>query len=464
MAVGLKSLLAVMQIQQLSDVVDWRLCLGCGACAHICPENRVQLFDFPAEGIRPVVAPGDCGSCRLCLEVCPAVQSDYRINGYDSGEATVGPSVSSEWGPILGLWEGYATDPEIRFQGSSGGVLTAVAAYCLEVPGMHGVLHIGQDPDDPIRNRTRLSRSRNELLAAAGSRYSPASVCNGLGLVEAAPAACAVIGKPAEIAAVRNARKMRPELDGKVGLTLSFFCAESPSTSGTAALLRKLGVDPASLSNLRYRGLGWPGHFAPTRRGAPNPCHQIPYRESWAFLQAFRPWSVQLWPDSTGELADITCGDPWYEEPDGKNPGFSLVVVRTERGREIVRGAMAAGYLTLQPAEHWKLVKSQSGLVAKKGSVWGRRLALRLFGLPVTRFEGLSLWPMWKSLPLRDKLRSTLGTVRRILSRKLYRRLNLDPFGSTPIGKPVTGKSTMEARDEGLCRSSVLNPSHGNHV
>src|ERR1019366_2417540 len=102
------------------------------------------------------------------------------------------------------------------------------------------------------------------------------------------------------------------------------------------ALLQKLGVDPSTLRDLRYRGQGWPGYFAAVRNGESTPCQKMSYRDSWAFLQAYRSWSVQLWPDGTGELADITCGDPWYEEPDGKNPGFSLVVARTDRGREII--------------------------------------------------------------------------------------------------------------------------------
>ena len=415
------------KIKILADVVDWRLCVGCGACAYICPDDRVRLMDFFAEGIRPVVSAGDCKDCTLCLEVCPAVQSDFKISEPAPNDFT------REWGPIVAIWEGHATDPEIRFKGSSGGALTAISAYCMEKLGMHGVLHIGQDADDPLRNRTRLSRSRGELMAAAGSRYSPASVCNGLGLIETAPAPCVIVGKPAEIAAVRNARKLRPVLEAKVGVTLSFFCAESPSTRGTVALLEKLGIDPTAVVDLRYRGYGWPGHFAPTRNGEAEPCQKLTYRESWAFLQAFRPWSVQLWPDGSGELADISCGDPWYEQPDGKNPGFSLVVARTARGQEIIKGAIAAGYLSLQPAENWKLVKSQSGLLAKKGSVWGRRLATRLLGLPVARLEGLDLWHCWKPLAWGDKLRAMFGTMRRIIARKIYRRLRLDARQAKPV-------------------------------
>jgi coenzyme F420 hydrogenase subunit beta len=449
----------MIRIQHLSDVVNWRLCLGCGACAYACPEGRVRLMDFFAEGIRPVVAAANCGSCRQCLDVCPAVQSDFGSSGLQTGEESK-DAFTKEWGPVVAMWEGHAADPEIRFKGSSGGALTAIGAYCVEVLGMHGVLHIAQDPDDPIRNRTRLSRTREELLAGSGSRYSPASVCNGLGLVEKAPAPCVVIGKPAEIAAASNARKLSPELDRKVGLTLSFFCAESPSTRGTVALLEKLGVEPALVSDLRYRGHGWPGHFAAVRSGESKPCRKISYRESWAFLQAFRPWSVRLWPDSTGELADISCGDPWYEEPDGKNPGFSLVLARTERGRDVIQGAVTAGYLALQPAQSWKLVKSQSGLLAKKGGIWGRRLALRLFGLPVTRFKGLHLWHSWRHTSLGDKLRSTLGTVQRILTRRLYRPLKLNPDDGAPLkppaagmeNKPSEGVASLTKADVGVCR------------
>lgn len=409
-------------IQNVTDVVDWRMCLGCGACAYICPDERVKLRDFLEEGIRPVVEMGDCSGCSACVEVCPAVRSDF-------------PSEEA-WGPILEMWEGHASDSEIRFKGSSGGVLTAIGAYCIEVLGMAGVLHIGQDGEEPIRNRTHLTRSREELLAASGSRYSPASVCNGLSLVEQADAPCAVIGKPSEISAVANARRLRPKLDERIGVTLSFFCAESPSTGGTTALLDQMGVAPSSLSDLRYRGLGWPGHFAPTRRGEFDPCVKMTYQESWAFLQAHRPWSVQLWPDGSGELADISCGDPWYEKPDGRNPGSSLVVARTARGREIVQGAIDAGYLTLTPAEMWKLDRSQDGLLRKKGSVWGRLLAMRMLGLPIPAFSGLRLFGVWQKLSLNEKLRSTLGTLRRCITRKLYRRLRLNHAASVPV-KPA---------------------------
>jgi len=436
------------QIKNLTDVVDWRLCIGCGACAAVCPTEKVELWDFFEEGIRPVVTDPSCGDCRQCLEVCPALHTDFENPGRNPpGGNLLGDSTYvRDWGRVLEVWEGHATDPEIRFKGSSGGALTALAAYCVEQGGMHGVLHIAQHPEDPARNQTRLSRTRAELVAATGSRYSPASVCDSLEKVEAAPAPCVVIGKPGEMSAVRNARRLRPALDAKVGLTLSFFCAESPSTAGTVALVEKMGVPVTELKDLKYRGHGWPGHFAPVRRGETEPAGKMTYQQSWAFLQRYRPWSVHIWPDGSGELADISCGDPWYEQPDGINPGSSLVVVRTERGRKILQGAIQAGYLQLKRAEPWKLAKSQTNLSSKKAAVGGRLFAMKLLGLPVPGLANAHLFRCWLGLPLKEKLKSTVGTARRIVSRKLFRPLRLDRKTAVLVKrKSVSGASSTPA-------------------
>ena|GEM_PF-933874 len=83
--------------------------------------------------------------------------------------------------------------------------------------------------------------------------------------------------------------------------------------------------------------------------------------------------------------------------------------------------AIREAYLEVKTAEPWKLERSQWGLLQKKGSVWGRRLALRTLGLPVGRFEGMALLPIWLTLPPKEKLKSILGTYRRVISRGLYR-------------------------------------------
>ncbi|MEM1340669.1 MAG: Coenzyme F420 hydrogenase/dehydrogenase, beta subunit C-terminal domain [Pseudomonadota bacterium] len=392
------------------------LCLGCGICSYICEPSEVAMVDIDHVGLRPSFSKDIRDSSkRLAHSVCPTVTADFgELKRRKDYVPAIDKKTERNWGAITGIWEGYATDEEIRFKGSSGGALTALSLYCLNELGHHGVLHTGEDPDDPIRNKTRMSHTREELLATVGSRYSPASVCEGLGQVEAAPAPCVVIGKPVEIVATRNAMAAIPALQEKIGVTLSFFCAETPPTLATRKLMAEFDVPAEGLETLRYRGHGWPGYFTTRNQGEAERQHWI-YQRAWAYLQSFRPWSAHMWPDGSGELADISCGDPWYEEPDGENPGFSLIVARTKLGGEIIEGAIAKGYLHATPAETWKLDKSQDGLLRKKGAIWGRRLAHRLFGLPNTKFTELDLFGIWLRLPFRQKLGSTLGTARRIL-------------------------------------------------
>lgn len=407
------------RIKRLEDVVDWRLCLGCGACAYVCPGGKIELVDVVDEGIRPKIKSGDCSGCTDCLDVCPAVEVDQSAARSRPGLL---PEAFEAFGPILEIWEGHAADPEIRFKGSSGGALTALALHCLTSEGMAGVLHIGQDPTDAARNSTRLSRTRDDLMACTGSRYAPASVCDRLDLVELADAPCVVIGQPSEISALEKVFHKKESLAKKVGLTLSFFCAGSPSTRGTLDLMNRYKVDPAKVDHLRYRGLGWPGFFSTRGKGEQAMTEHLVYQEAWAFLQKYRPYSTHLFPDGSGELADISCGDPWYRPVEADEHGSSLIVVRTSRGSGILKRAMEAGAIVARPATYQQLEDSQNNLTRKRGAVWGRLLAFRLLGVPTPRFIGYSLFNNWMALSMKEKSGSLLGTMRRIVQRGYYRK------------------------------------------
>ena len=198
-------------------------------------------------GIRPRFA--DCASCTACLAICPG----HRVEA---------ATTDSELGPALEIWEGYAADPEIRFRASSGGVLTALALYCIEREDMASVLHTGMDQSRPWTNKTVQSHNRSELLARSGSRYAPSSPCEGLQDVEESPKPCVFIGKPCDASAAAMLSAARPQLDRKIGLSLTFFCAGTPSTRGTLDLMESLGVNPEHAAAVRYRGEGWPGRFA----------------------------------------------------------------------------------------------------------------------------------------------------------------------------------------------------------
>jgi coenzyme F420 hydrogenase subunit beta len=322
---------------------------------------------------------------------------------------------------VLEVWEGYASDPEIRYKGSSAGMASALALFCVESLEMRGIVHIRAEEETPYMNRTAFSRTRDELIASTGSRYAPASPCDGLDAIEAAGGPAVFLGKPCDIEALRKAQAIRPALDRNVGVAIGIFCAGTPSTMGTLDLLREHGIRPGDVEELRYRGRGWPGHFAVRMKGDREWRNLATYAEAWSFLQAYRPYRCYLCPDGTSEFADVSCGDPWYREVEPGEPGTSLVVVRTQRGRELVQRAIAAGAIQVRSVRPEVLAISQRELQLKRGAIWGRVMTMRALGVPGPRFSGFSLFRNWLRLPYMQKLRSIVGTARRIVTRQ-YRR------------------------------------------
>jgi coenzyme F420 hydrogenase subunit beta len=407
------------KFRSVHDAAAWRLCVGCGACACACPERRIRLVDVEDDGIRPVLSRDGCDGCGMCLRVCPGVETAHDAVEKRSGTI---PELLEGFGPVLELWEGYAADPDIRFRGSSGGLTTALALFCLEKEGMHAVLHTGADEDVPWKNRTVLSRTWEDLLGRTGSRYLPASPCDGLDAMASAQARCVFIGKPCDVVGTMKSADLRPDLAGRIGVTIAFFCAGTPSTRGVLEMLRSFEVSPEEVESIRFRGNGWPGTFTAKLKRNTRPPHRMTYLRSWGFLQKYRPYRCHLCPDGTGEFADLSCGDPWYRGISDDEPGRSLVLVRTQRGRTILRGAVDSGYVILRRVEPWVLKESQKNLLGKRQAVWGRLLAMRLLGVPTPEFQGFPLFRNWRRLPLREKLKSTVGTARRVVQRGYYRK------------------------------------------
>ncbi len=406
----------------IDQVRSNRLCNGCGACAALLPE-KITMHETEDENLRPKVKGNLCAKDNEKIKRhCPSLTLP------ELPSATT--PVDKAWGPIISVWEGYATDDAVRYQGSSGGVTTALALFGLEENKMHGVLHVRADEDDPTRNKTVLSQDKDSLLKGMGSRYSPASIGSGLRDVADAKGPCVIIGKPCDIAGANSATQAIPQLAENTGLTISIFCAGVPSHQGTTELLKYLKPDltneltseKKTLSSLDYRGEGWPGMMR-ARWKSPKATiqTQTSYQHGWGeLLQKHRQWRCHVCTDHTGEYADISIGDPWQNPISENEKGRSLIVARTQRGLAFLKACHSAGYITMKPQNSDILFQAQPNIFATKGAVWGRSLALKSLGLKAPPLTWPSFW-CWLQLPLRNKITSILGTYKRIVKRRYYR-------------------------------------------
>lgn len=403
------------KIKNIKDIVDWGLCTGCGACSFFCKNKAISLKNIPFIGIRPIIDNKLCQNCCDCLSICPGYAIDVRKDYNTIKNDLIGS--------YLEIWEGYAADDEIRFRASSGGIISALACYCLEVEKMGLVLHTSMDESIPWQNRTSISTNKNQIINGAGSRYAPSSPCANLQYIKDSKQPCVVIGKPCDIAAVSMLRKYDEVLDKNIGLLLTFFCAGVPSTKGTKDLIEKLGINLERVTAVHYRGNGWPGDFRVSLDDSGKE-KRLSYRNSWHILQKYRSFRCNLCPDGLGETADIASGDAWHrfkEEDNIINNGISVIIVRSEKGKELLHKAAKARYIYIIPSDYKNVIKAQ-GLVTRRKELFGRIFSMKILCIPVTRFKGFKLFKAWRKNSFIRKIFTISGTLWRLLKRGLWHK------------------------------------------
>ncbi len=404
-----------MNSNPITKAVACNLCTGCGACAGAFPDF-IKMVDDPVNGRRPVVAANTDGrkAAEAAATLCAGIAVDYTTLPRKD-------AIDAIWGPVLATWEGYASDDEVRHRGSSGGAVTALALFALQSGVAGGVAHVRSRQDDPRFNEAVISRTREGLMPGAGARYAQASAAEAIGAIAASDHPVLFVGKPCDVASVRKAG-----IGDKLAVTIGIFCAGAPNLVATDRLLSRLGVPAkAKLTDLRYRGAGWPGLMQAKYIGDAGEVTSegIPYAEGWGrILQSERRWRCRICTDHTGAFADISVGDPWHNPPAGNvDAGRSLIIARTATGLRLIEAALAAGVLVAVRGDRNVIAKAQPNLLASQGAVFGRRLVMRAFAMPVPQEKGLSLLPLWLRLPGREKLQSLAGTAKRIIRAKLWR-------------------------------------------
>jgi coenzyme F420 hydrogenase subunit beta len=121
-------------------------------------------------------------------------------------------------------------------------------------------------------------------------------------------------------------------------------------------------------------------------------------------------------------VADIACGDAWQRHENDGNPGRSLALVRTERGRALLNEARRLGYTTLATAGADDVLRAQTNLLDRRRALFGRLAAFRLLGVPTPSFKGFSLFRSWRAIGVRAQAKTVFGTLRRIVRRKWFRQ------------------------------------------
>ena len=382
-------------------------CTGCGLCHSV--------YDVPFEkddkGFWVPMSTTDSFSRKVMSEICPF------------GKMGVSDYSGSVWGKYILAVREFASDEDIRYKASSGGVITSVAAYLLKQKMVDGVILTKADPSVPYHCVTICAKSEKEIVDACGSRYSQsAPLMNILQLIEPSKK-YAVIGKPCDIAVLRRYMNSNSALQSQIQYLLSFFCAGMPSDRANQKLLEEL--ECSNCVQLRYRGYGWPGYT--TAIDNDGTVHRMEYKKSWMdILGRDIRKCCKFCFDGIGEAADISCGDLWNLKSDKKpdfseSKGYNIVFARTQIGIKLLKQAIEDGVVQ---SENWEtkleeLRYCQPNHYIKRTTILGKILALKILNKPAPKYSFVRMLAYAKKTDMKTQIGSFKGTIKRSIHNKL---------------------------------------------
>ena len=196
------------------DIVRAGMCIGCGSCVAQAdaPDTHMQ---FDAYGhLKPHGPPAWLRrrSARL-THTCPFSPA-ARNEGQLAAELfPTAAQRDASVGRFHTAYVGYVAAEDFRRQGSSGGMVSWVAAELLRTGAVDAVAHVapGEDPAAP-RFAYRVSRSEAELRSGARSRYYPVELSGVLAAIRATPGRYAIVALPCFTKALHLLRASDPVL------------------------------------------------------------------------------------------------------------------------------------------------------------------------------------------------------------------------------------------------------------
>jgi coenzyme F420 hydrogenase subunit beta len=181
-------------------------------------------------------------------------------------------------------------------------------------------------------------------------------------------------------------------------------CGGFGTPRGTVDFFRRVGIDPQSVTGLRYRGRGCPG---PTRIDTADGSHEYHYIDYWGEDETTwsLPFRCKVCPDGIGEAADIAASDTWIGGGPNRvdsvdDPGKNALIARTRAGEELIAAAVADGALAIE----YDIVPDTMSLyqphqVNKKYAAWPRHQGLREAGRLAPQTAGLRIEELAADLP-----------------------------------------------------------------
>lgn len=376
-----------MKSSVMNSVVERDLCIGCGLCAALCPQDALSMQWNRYGEYNPVAVSPCTTECGLCLKVCPFATSGE--NEDTIGERIYGavPGVQhrSETGYYLASYAGYSE--KHRPTSASGGMATWLLEALLTEGVVDHVICVAPTGDPERLFTFQVFDTPEDVRTGAGSAYYPAELSRVIRQVLEVPGRYAITGLPCFIKAIRLAQQRNKKLRERIVVTIGLTCGQLKSRHFTDYIAALAGVR-GEVTRVRYRGKS-PDHpasnFYFSFTAADGEERRIFWNEgiseAWG-NRWFTPAACSYCDDVFAECADVTCMDAWLPEYSRDSRGTSLVLVRSPAVREMLERGRGVRLDSI-PVE--QVIQSQGGVVVVKRRHLAYRLYLDRQGVPEKR-------------------------------------------------------------------------------
>ncbi len=326
------------------EVVTSGLCTGCAGCVVACPHDVLD-YDHSEGVYRPFhleeeLGPDNCihgeKGCTSCTRACPRFRGwETEIDTHLFGRPRATEEVDGISKDII---LARAADPMINEIGQDGGLVSAILIWALEHGYIDAALVSYLEGDGSTWKAVPgVARTRDEILAASGSRYTYSA--NPMAYAEAIEKGAeklALVGMSCQssvppVMTVRKAGKPARRFVLNIGL----LCSKTFDDAIFAELLEaRYGLRKQDMAKMNIKGALqiW------MRDGS---YHEVPLKECHAWTRE----GCKMCPDFAAEHADISTGGI------GAFGDWTLTIVRTDLGREIMVKMLEDGSIEGRPGD-----------------------------------------------------------------------------------------------------------------
>jgi coenzyme F420 hydrogenase subunit beta len=351
------------------EVINTGLCTGCAGCVVTCPhdvigyeheEGKYKPFHLEEELGLDNCLHGEKG-CTTCTRACPRFRSwESAANNHLFGRDRQDDEMAGIWEQLLLT---RATDRTQHEKGQDGGFVTAMLSWLMDNNYIEGALVSGVEQDDAWKAKPVLVQTKEEVLATAGSRYTYCA--NPLALPEAKEKGLtklALVGMGCQVSSPpvmwdRKAGKVSKPFQFNIGL----LCSKTFDDAIFTELFEpKYGLKKQDMVKMNIKGAFqiWmkDGSF-----------HEIDLKECHQWTRE----GCKNCPDFAAEHADISTGGI------GKDNDWTLTIVRTKLGVEVIERMIKDGVIEARPAQEdevaMKLLRTLSIVSRRRWPEWAEK-------------------------------------------------------------------------------------------